>query len=255
MVDGEPVSQALPPSVVDAVRVSVHGLLEQTPEFSAADGPTRRRLAERMVRVSLLGAQLVEDERRQTSELQGSKLARGLEAPPSATGRAAQAVGDLKAALDFPTYVQSLITGVFQAITRSNLQQLESIADMLDHVSASAESFASENVTEAAARQWISGRTPALQLRDGTLQLREGAELDRARLQETLDASESEVGSIDEGDLDGTLLPLVRRRMGRDRQSVLATMVQMGMQRIVVDEGQLTAQMEMRVDARSVEQQ
>jgi hypothetical protein len=275
--------------VFAAVRTGVRDVLEATPHFRLAPPAVRRRLAERMVAVAASGAQLLEVDRAQTARLEANRplpatptaplpagappatapspaappraappgaLAQALEgAPPSATGRAAQAVRDLRAAIDFPTYVQSLISGVFQAITRSNLQQLESIAEMLDHVASSSEAFTDSNVPDDAARQWVAGHVPGARLADGTLAMAEGAELDPARLKEVLGATDSEVSGIDPSDLDGTLVPLARRKMGRDRQSLLATMVQMGLQRIVVDEGQLTAQMEMRVDAHSVEQQ
>ena len=50
----------------------------------------------------------------------------------------------------------------------------------------------------------------------------------------------------------GTLLPLVKKKMGKSRQQLLGTMVQMGLQRVVVDQGQLHASMDMRVDTSSV---
>jgi hypothetical protein len=74
-------------------------------------------------------------------------------------------------------------------------------------------------------------------------------------LKQVLGAEDGEVSSIDGGDLAGTLLPLVMRKMGRDRQGVLATLVMMGLQRVVVDDGRLHASMDMRVDARSVSEQ
>jgi hypothetical protein len=52
-----------------------------------------------------------------------------------------------------------------------------------------------------------------------------------------------------------TLGPLIRRRIGTERQAMLASMVQMGLQRVVVDEGRLHASMDMRVDTRSALEQ
>src|SRR5262249_38113599 len=51
------------------------------------------------------------------------------------------------------------------------------------------------------------------------------------------------------------LLPLARRKMVRDRQGILATMTQMGLSRVVVDQGKLHASMDMRVDTKSVSEE
>jgi hypothetical protein len=47
------------------------------------------------------------------------------------------------------------------------------------------------------------------------------------------------------------LVAFVRRSLARNRQQVLATMVQMGMQRIVVDSGRISAAMRFHIDASS----
>ena len=47
------------------------------------------------------------------------------------------------------------------------------------------------------------------------------------------------------------LIPFVRRSLARNRQQMLATMVRMGMQRIVIDSGKITASMKFRIDATS----
>ncbi|WP_397573145.1 hypothetical protein [Silanimonas sp.] len=46
------------------------------------------------------------------------------------------------------------------------------------------------------------------------------------------------------------LLPAARRHVARQRQQMLATMVQMGMQRIVVDQGRINAAMRFHIDTR-----
>ena len=50
------------------------------------------------------------------------------------------------------------------------------------------------------------------------------------------------------------LVPFVRRALARNRQGMLATMIQMGMQRIVIDSGKITAGMRFHIDATSAAQ-
>jgi hypothetical protein len=47
------------------------------------------------------------------------------------------------------------------------------------------------------------------------------------------------------------LVPLARRQLARQRQQMLATMVQMGMQRIIIDQGKINAAMRFHIDTRS----
>src|SRR5262249_41275502 len=153
--------------------------------------------------------------------------------------------------------VQSLITGVFQAILSSSTLQLGSLGDLLENVSASAEDFEA-TISDGEAAAYGAGKFKNILVVDGsTLSARPAVDL-MAHLRELkagLGASEDEISGIDPEDLDGTLLPLIRRKMGKDKQSLLATMVSMGLQRIVVDEGRLHASMDLRVDATSASQQ
>jgi hypothetical protein len=237
--------------LLPTVRRSVRSVLEQAPLFAQASPEQRRELAQKMVKVAMMGADLVDDERRQTAKV----------APPLSTaqefGDAARQAGqtfqDIRNAIDFPTYVQSLITGVFQAITSSNIQQLSAIGDMLDAVARTEDEFTSENIRDGDVIAWAVQKMPFLRAHEGTLAVREGVDISEktADIAAQLRASESEVSSLDPDDLLSTLGPLIRRRIGRERQQMLATMVQMGLQRVVVDEGRLHASMDMRVDTRS----
>ena len=256
-------------TVLEASRRAVRGLLEANPELGRLPADTRRRLASRMVEVTMLAAdQMAADEAltaaaaapRRSPPLAAAQAAN---ARPnlSATREAAPTIEALQKAIDFPRFVTNLISGVFQAITTSSIQQLEAVASLLDTVSASGDEFATSNITPAAAVSWAVGRFSFLRGEmsgtEPTLVVRDGASVsdNAAAVQRALDATEAEVSAIDDSDLTETLLPLVRRKMGRDRQALLATMVQMGMQRIVVDQGQMHASMDMRVDTRSVAEQ
>ncbi len=255
----------------DVVRRAVLSVVDSTPELR--DQPVlRRRLTERMLGVSQAAADLLAEERRLTDEIDrrpkrprsGPQLAAG-QAASDFHGRTAvnSTAGVLRAtrdAIDFPGFVTSLISGVFQAMTTSSIQQLQAVADLLDAVSAGASDFANSQVPVDRAVQWATNRFPGLTVeRSGTkprLVVSPNGEMpEPEQLKAALEATDDEVSTVDEDELEETLLPLVRRKLGRDRQQMLATMILMGLQRIVVDEGRIHASMNLQVDARSVAEQ
>ncbi len=249
-------------TTLSTVQSAVRGLLDGAPGYHALPALQREDLARRMVQVGMLAADLVEHELRETPDVEdpsppmAAALASGADFG-AATRAGTQTLLDAQKAIDFPRFVTSLISGTFQAITGSNIQQLEALSSMLDNVTASADQFSAENVNDTAAVSWAAQKFPFLMAAEGELTLRDDAVLTdhAATLKSALGASDSEVSKIDQGDLTGSLLPLIRRKLGRDRQSLLATIVQLGLQRIVVDQGQLHASMDLRVDASSVAEQ
>jgi hypothetical protein len=271
-------------ATLQAVRRAVRSLIEGTPELKSQP-VLRRHLAEQMVGVSLAAAELLAEDQRLTSQIAeradrqrvaatGTAVAET--APAAEQFAEAQAAGDIhrrtavdsaadvlrrtKDAIDFPGFVTSLITGVFQAMTTSSIQQLQAVADLLDAVNAGSSEFGTRHVTADRAVEWAVNRFPGLGV-DGKgkqprLVVRENGEMpDAAQLKAALEATETEVSGVDDGDLEETLLPLVRRKLARDRQQMLRTMVLMGLQRIVVDDGRIHASMELQVDARSTAEQ
>lgn len=201
-------------------------------------------------------------------------------APSSGRGRpvaAGQAAGDIhrrtavnsaagvlkatKDAIDFPGFVTSLISGVFQAMTTSTIQQLQAYADLLGAVGMSTSQFASSSITSGRAMDWVAQRFPVFRVavaegQPPRLALSEDGDMpDSDELKSALDATDEEVSTIDDSELEETLLPLVKRKLARDRQQMLSTMLLMGMNRIVVDDGRIKASMELQVDARSTAEQ
>lgn len=266
---------AAAPATLDVVRHAVRALVDDTPELRQHP-QLRRRIATNMVGVSLAAADLLDAERRLTHEIRGRSRSNG--ARPRnrrAPLASAQAAGDIhrrtavnsaagvlqatKDAIDFPGFVTSLITGVFQAMTTSTLQQLEAYASLLEAVNTSTAAFAATSITPGRAATWAVSQFPELEITGDdppALAIREDAEMPSAEaLKAALEATDDEVSEVDEDDLESTLLPLVRRKLARDRQSMLATMVLMGMNRIVVDAGKIHASMELQVDARSTAEQ
>ena len=249
------------------VRRTVRGVLESTPAFRDADPGLRRKVAEKMVGVSMLAAEQIAEDARLTEAARHTPsrpLATAQSAGDQLSMRATQEAGRtlqaIREGIDFPNYVTSLITGVFQAISSSTIQQLTAVGDLLDSVSASSSAFAATNISDDDARGWAVGQFTSLLHATGTpprLAVRDGQDLTEqaATLKTALEATDEEVEAIDDSDLEATLLPLVKRKIGRQRQANLATMVLMGLNRIVVDEGRIHASMDMRVDTRSAAEQ
>jgi hypothetical protein len=248
--------------VFAAVRGAVRSLVEGAEAARELPAERRRTLARGLVDVSMMAADLMAEEKRLTESTAGRRapLASGQEVIGQDIGQQAasglgQTMRAAKESIDFPTYVTSLITGVFQAILSSSTQQLTSMGELLDAVSATGEEFEAA-VPDGEVVRWTMSRLPYLTMQEGVPVVPEEIDLyERAgELKAALGATDDEVAGIDPSDVAGTLLPLARRKMARDKQGILATMVQMGVQRIVVDEGRLSASMDLRVDTRAATQ-
>ena len=261
------------PETLAIVRRAVRSVIEATPELRNHPG-LERKIAERMVGVSLAAAELIDEERQLTNDIaKRAERKQYSDGPVLATAQAAgdihgrtavrSAAGVLRAtrdAIDFPGFVTSLITGVFQAIQTSNIQQLQAFGDLLEAVNSTTEDFTTTQIAPARAIQWAVNRFSNFAVEDEgdemMLVLRSESEMpDMEELKRALEATDTEVGTIDESELNETLIPLVQRKLARDRQSMLSTMVMMGLQRVVVDDGSLHASMRLQVDARSTAEQ
>ena len=140
--------------------------------------------------------------------------------------------------IDFPAFVAALIHGVFNAIVDASIQQMEAYAALMSDVAASVDKFLSEAITDQTARETLTNEFPELFCRTKGKKasmawrsdLEPGAQL---RLQ----------GALGVRKLDPDLRCLVaatRRRLARNRQQTLATIVLMGINRIVVTDGKIT---------------
>lgn len=170
----------------------------------------------------------------------------------SAAREGAKVAGELLNQVKFPTFVASLISGVFQSITRSSIEQMKAYQEMIAQVAKSLGQFADEHVTENQARDHMvsqfpdlfeigmddSGDTPGprVQVRDG-VDPDQAAKTVRARLQ---------MGDGDTFDLsdEASELAVVNRfkmQLAKQRQQMLASIVLMGINRIVVTDGKISA--------------
>jgi hypothetical protein len=261
-------------------RQGVRSMLSAQQGFATLDDGTRRELAGALARIGSAAL----DHAEVAAERPRPALARaqgaGSEFSGVATDRLARTTRDTLNAVSFPRFVNELITGVFKAMNDSNQQQLTAFVELLRNVAQTTEGFADSNVGVSGAREWLAERFPGSFVIEGGDDEGSAADLtglepeERRERQAERDAATRLVlrpgaGPPSEGALrsalgvpDGevvpaggdpeALVPFARQAMARGRQQLLATMVQMGMQRIVIESGRLNAAMRFHIDASSV---
>ncbi len=175
---------------------------------------------------------------------------------PQATETLAARAGALSDEIDFPAFVAGLIHGTFDAIVDASIRQMEAFAELVSAVAKDVERFTVENVTPNQVRDWLVQEYP----RDLVLDLSsEGP----PRVVPRKTAEDGEPNSpiwLGDYGLDGeelteelieeTVIPLAQRRVGESRQQLLATMVLLGMNRVVVRDGTIETRVRFRAAAR-----
>ncbi|MBR0692734.1 methyltransferase domain-containing protein [Bradyrhizobium lablabi] len=265
----------------DWLRHTVRGVLEQSPGYRGLQPDAQRALAQAMVKVSTLAAALIAEEAeadaaiarpalpRDRAAPRRAPLARAQDAPEfgTAANRIAGITGNVLNAVSFPRFVTDLISGVFKSMLDSNAQQMQLYVKLLNDVSASAEGFEHSQFSIVGVRGWVAEHFPDQieydlpevepgddppdpeELASITLRLKPNASMpepDALRAVLGLGPEESvEAGNPEQ------LVPLARRAIARQRQQMLATMVMLGMQRIVIDSGRINASMRFHIDTRS----
>jgi hypothetical protein len=147
--------------------------------------------------------------------------------------------------VDFPSFVGGLIKGVFDAINNSTMAQLKAYSELVKNVAKSVEEFMQDNVSENHARDYLVQKFPNqldVDTSGGKPTLIPKADAD----EENMPAMFKDLGlpadnSVDESTIEEKLVPAARRRMALDRQQLLATMVMMGVNRLVVTNGTIEA--------------
>jgi hypothetical protein len=158
-------------------------------------------------------------------------------------------------AIDFPGFVASLLTGTFQAIVDASAQQIRSYAELVASLTQSLDDFSAEKVDDGQARESLADRHP----KELILVLPPAGQKAPPRLLPRPDAEGASPAWLKqygfEGQeltaefTDGILVTAGRRRVGEDRLQALATMVLMGINRIVVSEGSLVAKLQFHATA------
>jgi hypothetical protein len=258
------------PPRIDHVRQLVRGLLENTDSFGELPEPERKSVARSLVTIldfltdakggtKPVASALAENEEFAANKALQDKLVKG---GPTANqdfvGGGARELGrafkDIVSAVDFPRFVSSLIDGVFTSIVKSTIKQMEAFAKMLESVAKSADQFAKETISDQTVREYLQNAYPrALEMSVDS----EGAEL---RLRDGLEENEipdfqkdlglTEQVSLGDKESEAKIILGAQRKMARQRQQHLATMMLMGINRIIVTEGEIKASVQFDTKSR-----
>lgn len=253
------------PETLRQVRANVKEVLTHSPAYWALPQEARTDIARHMVDV---GTYLVDGERGNGHE-RAAALADSNQPPPPDTagsdfargGGAVAAEGGVNALVeevnkvDFPKFVASLIHGTFDAIVTASIRQMDAYSTLLKNVTKSVDSYMRDNVTQNNARDYLaqqypdylevdtSGDSPTLKPKDSA------SDQPMPDFMKELGLPQP-VSSLDEDTVEQTLVPAARERMALDRQHLLATMVLMGINRLVVTDGDIEAKVLFQLDTK-----
>jgi hypothetical protein len=167
----------------------------------------------------------------------------------------AEVAGQFLNQINFVDFVSGLIDGVFNSIVTSSIEQMEAYSKMVADVSKSLSQFRDENTTEDDGKDALVEQFPdvfdiGLDSFSGSptpkLMLRDGVDQDTA-----LTKISGQLGSYADGNIDSIdvsdpeaeakLIKAARSHVATARQQLLATMVMMGLNRVVVTNGKISA--------------
>jgi hypothetical protein len=169
----------------------------------------------------------------------------------------AAVAGLLLQKVNFPTFVANLIQGVFHAIVQASMEQMEAYSKLVASVAQTLSQFRDENVSENQGRDHLVDQFPDL-FQIGTdsdpdtgqtrprVQTRGDVDEDTAlkRVNDRLPMADGKpLDSLDlsDEDTEQKLMTAARNQLAASRQQLLATMVLMGINRIVVTDGKISA--------------
>lgn len=176
----------------------------------------------------------------------------------------AEVAGMLLQKVNFPTFVSSLIEGVFHAIVKASIEQMEAYGQLVASVAKSLNTFRDENVSVNQGRDHLVDQFPDLfRISMGDeggfgggafggggdagprVKLQDGVDEEKAlgRVNESLPMEGGPLKSLDLDDDENEqkLVQAARTQLATSRQQLLATMVLMGINRIVVTDGKIQA--------------
>ena len=177
---------------------------------------------------------------------------------PPVTSQIGARAADALAAVNFSGFVAGLVTGTFQAIVDATTQQVKEYASLVASISQSVESFSRDNVSPGQVRAWLAERYAG----DLVVVLPPTGAAGSARLvpqPASVGTSPSWLANFNlEGEelseelTEGPLIEAAHPQLGEQRLQMLATTVLMGINRIVVDDGDIKARLQFHAVARDL---
>lgn len=258
-------------ATLSAVRPQVRELLVRSPGFRAMPPHQQRDLARTMVRVASYMANpdgLAKQELTPGREVLAHAQADGVDA---AKNKASDKVGtfagadfqggamrqgteqfkNLVGSVDFPTFVGGLIQNVFQAIVTASIQQMNAYGQLLKSVAQTVDQFAQDNISLNNARDWLIDKYPDDIGLDEEAANEEGGQPRLAAKGDDSEAALTKINTelgvgqpvtdLSDPEQEGRLVMAARLQMARSRQQLLASMVILGINRIVVTDGAINA--------------
>jgi hypothetical protein len=259
---------------LDIARQQVRRLLENSGSFNQLAPDKRESLAKGMVQIA---SYLAEPDGVRLRPDQQSPQVRALAGTSSGTtGRAganttedgqftaqgaregAAVAGALLQAVNFPDFCAGLINGVFHSIVQSSIEQMEAYAKLVADVSKSLNQFRDDNTTQNQGRDHLVEQFPdVFQLSMDTgefsfgdeqapsgprVTVREGVD-EKAAVAKINDSLplDKPIERLDDELVEALLVPAARTQLATSRQQLLATMVMLGINRIVVTDGKISA--------------
>lgn len=168
----------------------------------------------------------------------------------------AQVAGLLLQQVNFPDFVSGLIEGVFHSIVKSSIEQMEAYGRLVADVAKTLNQFRDENVSTNQGRDHLVDSFPDLfEIQMDTGEFGDNGAGPRVRMRDGVDENDAlkrinnsglpvegeKLSSLDDENIEEKLVPAARTQLATSRQQLLATMVLMGINRIVVTDGKISA--------------
>lgn len=270
MTAGTAAAPRVHPETLDETRRQVRDMLSRSPSFRAMPKATQQEIAQNTVAVASFLAEsgLRREEAEPGSRGGDDPYALTLAGPTQQQGpigprpqgefaaqgarEGAAVAGALLQAVNFPEFVAGLIKGVFHAIVQASIEQMEAYGRLVADVAKTLNQFRDENVSVNQARDHLVDQFPDT-FRIDVDTGEDGNSQPRVRLQDGVDEDDAlkkvqslpveggPVRSLDDDTIEGRLVPAARTQLATGRQQLLATMVMMGINRIVVTDGRIAA--------------
>lgn len=279
-MNSAPASSWTTRETVESVRPRVRDLLTAIPAFGQMGSDERTRLAGDMVKVlsyisdpNGVVDEIVAD--RGTAGLARAQeddpvdaTKRSLSKSPGMVGEKFKAggvregveqFGALVQKVDFPKFVGGLIKNVFQAIVESSIEQMRAYGELIGNVAKTVDQFMTDNISAGAGRDWLAERYPdalGVEVDAGAAGFAEGDEAPAPTAQLAARGEDAAqrlgeisrdlnldppVTDISDANAELRLVTAARLHMAKSRQQLLASMVMLGINRIVITDGTINA--------------